>query len=174
MKNLIRSSIILLPLFGIYFFFNILTEEKFYPGADFRSFEVPNFELSALDLDIKYTSEDFDNEFLMNVWASWCITCRVEHGFLMKLNNDGYNIVGLNYKDNKSDALDWLKKYTNPYSLNIYDPKGSLALDMGVTGAPETFLVKDGIVLVHYSGEVNKVIWDNVFVPIIKENKMFQ
>ena len=174
MKNLIRSSIILLPLFGIYFFFNILTEEKFYPGADFRSFEVPNFELSALDLDIKYTSEDFDNEFLMNVWASWCITCRVEHGFLMKLNNDGYNIVGLNYKDNKSDALDWLKKYTNPYSLNIYDPKGSLALDMGVTGAPETFLVKDGVVLVHYSGEVNKVIWDNVFVPIIKENKMFQ
>ena len=174
MKNLIRSSIILLPLFGIYFFFNILTEEKFYPGADFRSFEVPNFELSALDIDVKYTSEDFDNEFLMNVWASWCITCRVEHGFLMKLNNDGYNIVGLNYKDNKSDALDWLKKYTNPYSLNIYDPKGSLALDMGVTGAPETFLVKDGVVLVHYSGEVNKVIWDNVFVPIIKENKMFQ
>ena len=174
MKNLIRSLIILLPLFGIYFFFNILTEEKFYPGADFRSFEVPNFELSALDLDVKYTSEDFDNEFLMNVWASWCITCRVEHGFLMKLNNDGYNIVGLNYKDNKSDALDWLKKYTNPYSLNIYDPKGSLALDMGVTGAPETFLVKDGVVLVHYSGEVNKVIWDNVFVPIIKENKMFQ
>ena len=174
MKNLIRSLIILLPLFGIYFFFNILTEEKFYPGADFRSFEVPNFELSALDIDVKYTSEDFDNEFLMNVWASWCITCRVEHGFLMKLNNDGYNIVGLNYKDNKSDALDWLKKYTNPYSLNIYDPKGSLALDMGVTGAPETFLVKDGVVLVHYSGEVNKVIWDNVFVPIIKENKMFQ
>ena len=174
MKNLIRSLIILLPLFGIYFFFNILTEEKFYPGADFRSFEVPNFELSALDLDVKYTSEDFDNEFLMNVWASWCITCRVEHGFLMKLNNDGYNIVGLNYKDNKSDALGWFKKYTNPYSLNIHDPKGSLALDMGVTGAPETFLVKDGIVLVHYSGEVNKVIWDNVFVPIIKENKMFQ
>ena len=97
MKNLIRSSIILLPLFGIYFFFNILTEEKFYPGADFRSFEVPNFELSALDLDIKYTSEDFDNEFLMNVWASWCITCRVEHGFLMKLNNDGYNIVAVSY-----------------------------------------------------------------------------
>ena len=174
MKNLIRSLIILMPLFGIYFFFNILTEEKFYPGADFRSFEVPNFELSALDLDVKYTSEDFDNEFLMNVWASWCITCRVEHGFLMKLNNDGYNIVGLNYKDNKSDALGWLKKYTNPYSFNIHDPKGSLALDMGVTGAPETFLVKDGVVLVHYSGEVNKVIWDNVFVPIIKENKMFQ
>ena len=174
MKNLIRSLIILLPLFGVYFFFNILTEEKFYPGADFRSFEVPNFELSALDLDVKYTSEDFDNEFLMNVWASWCITCRVEHGFLMKLNNDGYNIVGLNYKDNKSDALGWLKKYINPYSLNIHDPKGSLALDMGVTGAPETFLVKDGVVLVHYSGEVNKVIWDNVFVPIIKENKMFQ
>lgn len=174
MKNLIRSLIILLPLFGIYFFFNILTEEKFYPGADFRSFEVPNFELSALDLDVKYTLEDFDDEFLINVWASWCITCRVEHGFLMKLNNDGYNIVGLNYKDNKSDALDWLKKYTNPYSLNIHDPKGSLTLDMGVTGAPETFLVKDGIVLVHYSGEVNKAIWDNVFVPIIKENKMFQ
>ena len=63
-----------------------------------------------------------------------------------------------------------------PYirSFNLHDLKGSLALDMGVTGAPETFLIKDGVVLVHYSGEVNQAIWDSVFIPIIQENKMFK
>ena len=104
------------------------------------------------------------------------LICNNNQNVNIKINkvlNDTLNELKIEI-NSFDDLWDVYKKYTNPYSLNIHDPKGSLALDMGVTGAPETFLVKDGIVLVHYSGEVNKVIWDNVFVPIIKENKMFQ
>lgn len=174
MNNLVRFFIILFPLIGIMFFYNILSEEKFYPGASFETFPVPNFELNSLNSKDIYTLDDLDNELLVNVWASWCITCIIEHEFLMELNRNEFNIVGLNYKDNSEDAIKWLEKYNNPYNFIIFDPKGTLALDMGVTGAPETFLIKDGVVLAHYSGEVNESIWDDVFKPIIKEKKMFQ
>ena len=68
----------------------------------------------------------------------------VEHPYLSKLSNNGIKIVGLNYKDDRSDALAWLNKFDNPYDLIIHDFKGTLALDLGVTGAPETFLVNNG------------------------------
>ena len=92
----------------------------------------------------------------------------------MELKQEGFLITGLNYKDESTDANNWLNLYGNPYSFSLHDIKGSLALDMGVTGAPETFLIKNGEVLVHYSGEVNLAVWDNVFYPVIKENKMFR
>tara|TARA_B100000768_G_scaffold170677_1_gene177279 strand:+ start:6188 stop:6712 length:525 start_codon:yes stop_codon:yes gene_type:complete len=174
MNTLLRFSILIIPIVGILFFYNLLTEDKFYPGANFKNFNVPNFELEALNSDSFYTKEDLGNELLLNVWASWCITCRIEHGFLMKLNSEGVRVTGLNYKDESIDAINWLNSFGNPYNFNLHDLKGSLALDMGVTGAPETFLIKDGVVLVHYSGEVNQAIWDKVFIPIIKENKMFK
>ena len=86
---------------------------------------------------------------------------------------EGIKIIGLNYKDERSDAIQWLDKYGNPYEISVHDLKGSLALDLGVTGAPETFLVSNGKVVAHYQGEVNDVIWSNVFLPIIKEKGMF-
>ena len=91
----------------------------------------------------------------------------------MNLNDNGIRVIGLNYKDNKEDAISWLNKYGNPYKKIIHDYNGTLALDLGVTGAPETFLVSDGEIIVHYQGEVNKLIWEDVFLPIIKERKMF-
>ena len=114
-----------------------------------------------------------EGSYILNVWASWCITCLVEHPYLMELDKKGINIVGLNYKDEKIDALNWLEKYGNPYELIIHDLKGTLALDLGVTGAPETFLIEDGRVVAHYQGEVNKRIWRDVFQPIISERGMF-
>jgi cytochrome c biogenesis protein CcmG/thiol:disulfide interchange protein DsbE len=74
----------------------------------------------------------------------------------------------LNYKDDRDDAIEWLVKYGNPYETVLHDYKGSLALDMGVTGAPETFLVRDQMVVAHYRGEINKMIWGDVFMPLIK------
>ena len=84
---------------------------------------------------------------------SWCITCRVEHPFLMNLKNQGIKIIGLNYKDERSDAIQWLDKYGNPYEITVHDLKGSLAFDLGVTGAPETFLKSNGKIVAHYQGE---------------------
>ena len=174
MNNLFRFFILIIPIVGILFFYNILTEDKFYPGANFKNINVPEFKLTGLQSESMFINQDLDNEMLLNVWASWCITCRIEHGFLMKLQSEGVVVTGLNYKDEATDAINWLSLYGNPYNYNIHDLKGSLALDMGVTGAPETFLIKNGVVLVHYSGEVNQTIWDKVFMPIISENEMFK
>ena len=137
------------------------------------SFELPPFRLDNLANSDLITKDTLEGNFILNVWASWCITCRIEHPYLMNLNNNGIPIIGLNYKDERDDAINWLNKYGNPYNLTVHDFKGTLALDLGVTGAPETFLVHNGKVVVHYQGEVNKLIWEDVFLPVIKEREIF-
>ena len=156
------------------FFYLYINDDKYYPGADFTTSDMPDFEIKDLYSERVFNIKDLEGNYLINVWASWCITCRIEHGFLMKLQSEGVLVTGLNYKDEATDAINWLNLYGNPYNYNLHDQKGSLALDMGVTGAPETFLIKNGVVLVHYSGEVNQTIWDKVFIPIITENEMFK
>ena len=172
-KFIFRLFIILVPISLILFFYVILTEEDSYPGADYSNFNVPKFEIQNLAQDDLINEASLEGSYILNVWASWCITCLVEHPYLMELGKKGVNIVGLNYKDEKIDALNWLEKYGNPYVLIIHDLKGTLALDLGVTGAPETFLIDDGRVVAHYQGEVNKRIWRDVFQPIINERGMF-
>ena len=172
-KFFFRLFIILVPVSFILFFYTILTEEDSYPGADYSNFNVPKFEIQNLAQDDLINEATLEGSYILNVWASWCITCLVEHPYLMELDKKGVNIVGLNYKDEKIDALNWLEKYGNPYELIIHDLKGTLALDLGVTGAPETFLIDDGRVVAHYQGEVNKRIWRDVFQPIISERGMF-
>ncbi|WP_122448128.1 DsbE family thiol:disulfide interchange protein, partial [Pseudomonas viridiflava] len=78
---------------------------------------------------------------LVNVWATWCIACRVEHPVLNRLAQQGVLIYGVNYNDTNADALKWLKDFHDPYRLNIRDDEGSLGLNLGVYGAPETFLI---------------------------------
>jgi cytochrome c biogenesis protein CcmG/thiol:disulfide interchange protein DsbE len=154
-------------------FFILLTNDEAYPGADYSSFELPSFRLDNLENSDLITDDTLQGNFILNVWASWCITCRIEHPYLMNLNNNGIPIIGLNYKDERNDAINWLNKYGNPYDLTVHDYKGTLALDLGVTGAPETFLVHNGKVVAHYQGEVNKLIWEDVFLPVIKEKEIF-
>ena len=154
-------------------FYVLLKEDNAYPGADYDVFELPNFELQTLKNERLINKEILERDFILNVWASWCITCRVEHPYLMELKKLGIPIIGLNYKDEKKDAIDWLNKYGNPYLNNIHDFKGSLALDLGVTGAPETFLVIDGKIMAHYQGEVNETVCREVFLPIINDRRIF-
>ena len=173
MKFLFKSTVLLLPLSFIVMIYILLTEEDAYPGTDNKTFDIPKFQLENLENTKLIDNDEIKGSFILNVWASWCITCRVEHPFLMNLKNQGIKIIGLNYKDERSDAIQWLDKYGNPYEITVHDLKGSLALDLGVTGAPETFLVSNGKVVAHYQGEVNDAIWSNVFLPIIKEKGMF-
>ena len=154
-------------------FFILLTEDRSYPGADYDTYNFPKFELETLTGEKIFNSRIEGNDLLLNVWASWCITCRVEHPYLMNLKRQGIPILGLNYKDEREDAIEWLNKYGNPYEDNIYDYKGSLALDLGVTGAPETFLIINGQVVAHYQGEVNEMVWNEVFVPAIEGEGLF-
>ena len=81
--------------------------------------------------------------------------------------------MGLNYKDERTDAINWITKFGDPYKFIIHDLKGELALDMGVTGAPETFLINNGKIIAHYRGEINEMIWSDVFSPIIKKENLF-
>ncbi|MCX7078969.1 MAG: DsbE family thiol:disulfide interchange protein [Pseudomonas sp.] len=97
---------------------------------------------------------------LVNVWATWCISCRVEHPVLNKLAQQGVLIYGINYKDDNAAALKWLSEFHDPYQLNIRDGEGSLGLNLGVYGAPETFFVDSkGIIRDKYVGVIDEAVW---------------
>ena len=102
---------------------------------------VPEFSLKKLKSpEETVTQKDLKGQvFLLNVWGSWCPACKVEHPYLVRLQEQGVRIIGLNYKDERSEALKWLKRLEDPYVFNIQDPDGKLGLDLGVYGAPETF-----------------------------------
>ena len=167
MNLALRLIVLIIPVSFIIMFFVLLSDEKSIPGADYKVSNLPVFSLPNLENNSIIEKTSLDGDYILNVWASWCITCRVEHPYLSKLKKGGIRIIGLNYKDERTDASKWLKKFGNPYDVVIYDIKGTLALDLGVTGAPETFLVSNGEVVAHYQGEVNQMIWEKVFEPVI-------
>lgn len=104
---------------------------------------------------------------LLNVWATWCISCRVEHPYLQQLADGGVTIVGLNYKDDVVSAKDWLANLGDPYTLNIVDEAGTLGLDLGVYGAPETFFIdREGVVRYRHVGVIDERIWTTRLEPI--------
>ena len=173
MNLLLKLIVFIVPTIFLLLFFMILTNEDTYPGADYDQFKIPEFELKVLDNTMTVSNDLLNGDYVLNVWASWCITCIIEHPYLTSLSKNGVPIIGLNYKDEQEDAIFWLKKYGNPYQTILHDYKGNLALDLGVTGAPETFLISDGKVIAHYQGEVNDQIWNDVFLPIIKDREMF-
>ena len=173
MNILLKLIVFIVPTTFLLLFFMILTNEDTYPGADYDQFKIPEFELKDLDNTMIVSNDLLNGDYVLNVWASWCITCIIEHPYLTSLSKNGIPVIGLNYKDEQEDAIIWLKKYGNPYQTILHDYKGNLALDLGVTGAPETFLISDGKVIAHYQGEVNDQIWNDVFLPIIKDRKMF-
>ena len=104
---------------------------------------------------------------LLNVWATWCVTCRDEHAFLNKLKQQGVYIIGIDYKDNQQDAQRWIAELGNPYADIISDEDGRLGLDLGVFGAPETYVVdKQGIIRYKYIGALNQKVWEDTIKPI--------
>ncbi|RUR13293.1 DsbE family thiol:disulfide interchange protein [Legionella sp. km772] len=107
---------------------------------------------------------------LLNVWASWCAACVDEQVFLMQLAREGVAIYGLNYKDNSHDALQWLQQWGNPYKLIASDAQGKAAIDLGVYGAPETFVIdKKGVIRYRHAGIMNQELWQKEMQPLIKE-----
>ena len=131
----------------------------------------PDFYLESLDNpDIILNKSLLSGKVsLINVWATWCVACRAEHPFLIELQQQGLQIVGVNYKDSRSDAQLWLKKLGNPYIANIFDREGALGLDLGVYGAPENFLVDEsGIVQLRHAGVLNQRVWSEKFKPLIE------
>ncbi|MDV2860188.1 DsbE family thiol:disulfide interchange protein [Psychrobacter sp. CAM01] len=131
---------------------------------------VPPFELPLLSDTSRIMTNDNlpDQPFLLNVWGSWCPTCIIEHPFLMQLEERGVNLVGVNYKDDIGDALSYLNRGGDPFSMSIQDLSGQFALDLGLTGAPETFVVDgEGVIRQHIIGEVNESNWQNRITPCL-------
>ena len=98
---------------------------------------------------------------LVNVWASWCITCRKEHQMIMDIaQNNNLKIIGINYKDTKDDGEEYLKVMGNPFDEVIFDPEGKIGMDLGVYATPETFLIsKEGLIIYKHIGEITKEVW---------------
>lgn len=121
----------------------------------------PSFSLPAVEGEKTLTQADLlGKPALVNVWGTWCVSCRVEHPVLNKLAEQGVVIYGVNYKDDNAAALKWLKDFHNPYQLNIRDEQGTLGLDLGVYGAPETFLIDaKGIIRHKFVGVVDETVW---------------
>lgn len=133
---------------------------------------LPSFQIPILD-DSKalFTPALFKGKTtLLNVWASWCEACVEEQWFLLQLARQGTLIYGLNYKDDQALARKWLKEWGNPYQMVAEDPEGRVAIDLGVYGAPETFLVDEkGIIQYRHVGPLNASIWESEFVPRIQQ-----
>jgi cytochrome c biogenesis protein CcmG/thiol:disulfide interchange protein DsbE len=135
--------------------------------------KIPEFSLPLLGQeDVIVTQDDLIGEpFLLNVWASWCVTCRVEHPFIEQLAESGeLRVIGLNYRDEESDALAWLQHFGNPYAMNIADLPGRTAIDLGVYAAPESFLVDPaGTIVFKQIGAVTPEVIENEILPRVRE-----
>lgn len=109
--------------------------------------------------------------FVLNVWGSWCVSCRVEHPIITDLAKSGAIVVGYNYKDTPEDAGRWLAQFGNPFALILQDTDGRAALDWGIYGAPETFVIDaDGIVRFKHVGPLTAEVVTDKILPLLKES----
>jgi cytochrome c biogenesis protein CcmG, thiol:disulfide interchange protein DsbE len=107
--------------------------------------------------------------WLLNVWASWCLACKEEHSVIMNMAASGLKIIGLAYRDPQKNAKAWLLNYGSPYQKVIFDETGDTAIDWGVYGAPETFIIdKQGVIRFKHIGIITPDVWQNKFKPLIQ------
>ncbi len=154
-------SLILIFIFLITFviFFKGLKNSNIYtPNTNLKK-EVPSFELKSFENNSIIISEKIfrDNKYyLMNIWASWCVPCKEEHKFLMKLKKDEkIELIGFNYKDNFKNASGFLKDLGNPYSIIVSDKDGTASIEWGAYGVPESFLVHQNKIIKRFIGPIN-------------------
>ena len=129
---------------------------------------VPAFEkLRLLDPTVSVTQNELQGPALLNVFASWCPSCYTEHPYLMKLAQSGeVKIYGLNYRDKYDAALNFVNKLGNPYELIVHDDKGRVGIELGVYGAPETFVIDGNNQIVYrYVGVVTEEVWQKILKP---------
>ena len=135
-------------------------------GKNFPEIQVEDFYTGEV---ISMRDNFGNNVALVNVWASWCTTCRAEHQMLIDIAKDNsLKLIGINYKDKKEDANKMLETTGNPYDLVVFDPEGKIGLELGIYAIPETFLVNQQGVIIHkHIGEVTQQVWLRDFLPLI-------
>ena len=132
----------------------------------------PAFRLTQLHEEkLAFAPEDMKGKvWLLNVWASWCVSCRVEHPLLVEMSRSKVvPIVGLNYKDGRDEGVQWLAKFGNPYALSAFDVDGKVGIDYGVYGVPETFVIdKQGVIRYKQIGPITPEALERKILPLLK------
>ncbi|WP_028311481.1 DsbE family thiol:disulfide interchange protein [Derxia gummosa] len=133
----------------------------------------PAFSLPRLDQPTQnFGPEQLRGQvWLLNVWASWCTSCRKEHPLLVELaKKKAVTVVGLDYMDTRAEAGKWLAEHGDPYKLSVEDAKGRAGMDWGVVGVPETFVIdKAGVVRFKFTGPITQEAWDKTLAPLLRE-----
>ena len=169
-----RALIPLLAFIVLVVFLGIgLTKDPRKLPSTFIGKTAPSFVLPQLhNLDKTISPKDMLGKvWILNVWASWCVSCRAEHHVLNSMiKNNTVNLIGLNYKDEVADARAWLGRYGNPYQLSASDVEGVAGIEWGVYGVPETFVMdKKGIVRLKHTGPVTDKDIIEEIIPMIKQ-----
>ena len=170
MKNkLIPLSIISVFIIIFIIFYKGLQNTNIYTPDAKSILEVPSISVQLFNSnEIVNTLEIFslDKFYLLNIWSSWCVPCRQEHSILMDLTkNDNLKVIGINYKDTKKNANNFLKELGNPYDKIIFDNKGTNSIEWGAYGVPESFLINKNQIIKKYIGPLSE--------ETMKEIKLF-
>lgn len=158
---------VLIVVLGI----GLATRQQERPSARLAT-AFPTFSLPSLDAaERRYGPELFSGHItLVNVWGSWCPSCEDEMPKLLKLRREGVRIVGVVYRDERDDAQGFLERHGSPYIDNIMDAEGSLSFDLGVYGAPETFIVDaHGVIRYHHAGALTEPLIEQQIRPVLQE-----
>ena len=159
--------IISLLIIFIIFYKGLQNPNIYTPNTNIEK-NIPIFETKIFDSEDTVNSKNFflDNKFyLLNIWASWCVPCRNEHSFLISLSKKrDIEIIGLNYKDNIKNAENFIRELGNPYSVIFLDLDGTISIEWGAYGVPETFLIYDKKIIKKIIGPIN----DDSFAEIEK------
>lgn len=173
MNKMIRFlPLIVFIILGVVLYRGLFLNPQELPSALIGK-KIPAFSLPDLhDESRTLTEKDIKGDIvLLNVWATWCPSCRYEHPYFMDLaKSERFKIYGLNYKDDRDLAKQWLVDLGDPYELTIFDELGRLGLDLGVYAAPETFLIDhNGIIRMRYATPIDANVWQEKIAPLIKQ-----
>ena len=168
MKNKFSLFIVITFLcFCFVIFYKGLNNSNIYTPKTNDKKKIPIFEAKDFNSNIYLNSEkifDEDIFYIVNIWASWCTPCRVEHPLLMELSkNQKFKLIGLNYKDNLNKAKHFINEFGNPYSQIIIDNDGTLSVEFGAYGVPETFIIdKNKKIIKKFIGPINKEMVEEI------------
>ena len=171
MKNKILPFSVII-IFGIIFFifYKGLEDSKIYTPDVNTKKEIPVFNTKEFfsGENVKSSSIfELDKVYLLNIWSSWCVPCRKEHSFLMKLNSDNkLNVIGINYRDNFKNAENFLQELGNPFKEIYIDIDGTTAIEWGAYGVPESFLIINNEIIKKYIGPINQQLIDEIYLLI--------
>ena len=167
MKNKIFPTIIIITFSIIFFvFYKGLQNSNIYTPEIKSEIKIPNFETKEFFSKDKINSDQIfigSNYYLLNIWASWCVPCKEEHKYLMDLSKkENIKIIGQNYKDNFDNAKNFLINLDNPYDLIFFDNDGTIAIEWGAYGVPETFLIKNNLIIKKIIGPLNEKLLSEI------------